>query len=96
MSHLLKYTEWKGAGEDWYCNDVSDLGGISGVWWLPARMMKISPAEYMKWVIENFHPDTVYHSKDCSFVGWCWKSQNDMRKFKNKINALARQENFMI
>ena len=59
-------------------------------------MMKISPAQYIKWVIDNFHPDDITHSEDCSFVGWSWKNQTDMRRFKNQINALARKENFMI
>lgn len=92
---LYKMTEWE-SNENWYCNNVSNLANNSGVWWLPARMMKISPAQYLKWVIDNFHPDTIYHSDDCSFIGWSWKKQSDMRIFKNKVNALARQENFMI
>ena len=96
MAKLLRYEEWQGISGDWYCNDTSNLSQGSGYWWLPARMMKLSPAQYIQWVIDNFHPDAISHSKDCSYVGFSWKNQNEMRKFKNKINALARQENFMI
>ena len=93
--HLYKQTEWESNGY-WHCNDVEDLGHGSGYWWLPARMLEMTPAEYLKWVIDNFHPDDVTHSQDCSYVGCRWKSQQDMRKFKNHINALARTHNFMI
>ena len=96
MSHLYRQEEWQDLNGYWHSNDVSDLGHGSAYWWLPARMMKKSPAQYLQWVIDNFHPDNIAHSEDCSFVGWCWKNQNDMRKFKNQINALARKENFMI
>ena len=95
MAHLYKMTEWESVGY-WHCNDVSDLTHGSAYWWLPARMMKLSPAQYVQWVIDNFHPDIVSHSDDGSFVSFCWKSQSEMRKYKNKVNALARQENFMI
>ena len=95
--HLLKYEEWQDTISGlWHCNDVSDLGHGSGYWWHPARMLKISPATYVKWVIDNFHPDKVFHSDDCSVVYWEWKNQNDMRKYKNHINKIARQENYMI
>ena len=96
MAKLLRYEEWQGISGDWYCNDTSDLSHGSGYWWLPARMMKLSPAQYIQWVIDNFHPDTISHSEDCSYVGFSWKNQNEMRRYKNKINALARQEKFMI
>jgi len=95
MSHLLKYEEWE-TSTGWKCGDLQDLGKGSNYWWLPARMLQMTPANYLKWVIENFKPDEVYHSDDYSLVGWSWKSQNKMRVFKNKLNALARQYNFMI
>lgn len=96
MAHLMRYTEWEGANGYWHCNDIEELGKGSGYWWFPARMLNMSPADYLKWVIDNFHPDKITHSEDCSFVGFGWKSQTQMRKYKNKINALARQHNFII
>lgn len=94
--HILKLTEWQSASGYWHCGDVEDLGNGSGFWWLPARMMDLAPAAYLKLVIEKYQPDNINHSDDCSYVGWSWKSQAKMRKFKNDINALARKKNFMI
>lgn len=96
MAHLMKYTEWEDNCGYWHCNDVEELGKGSGYWWHPARMMQITPAEYLKWVIDNFHPDKISYSDDCSYVGWRWRSQASMRLFKNRINALARKNNFRI
>ena len=96
MAHLYKMSEWQSPTGDWHCNDVEELGKGSGYWWLPARMMQLTPAAYLQWVIENFRPDKINHSEDCSYVGWTWKSQVKMRKFKNHINALARRYNFIV
>ena len=94
--HLLKYSESEDASGNWHCNDLEELGKGSSIWHLPSRMLKKSPAEYLKWVIENYKPDTVKYSDDYSVVFWTWKSQTQMRKFKNAMNALARKNNFMI
>lgn len=93
---LYKQTEWK-SNERWHCNCVDNLAGGSGYWWHPARIMGISPAEFLKWLLsQDFKPDFVCHNEDCSFVGWSWKSQAQMRKYKNYINKLAREKNYQI
>lgn len=96
MAHLLRYSEWQSASGNWHCNDVEDLGHGSGYWWHPARMLGMTPAAYVKMVIEDFKPDEIRHSQDCSYVGWSWQSQAQMKKFKNWINAEARKRNFMV
>ena len=97
--HTLKYSEWSTmghSGEKWHCNDVEDLGNGSGYWWLPARMLSMTPAAYLKWVIDNYKPDEIKYNKDCSLVYWSWNSQIAMRKFKNDINKIARDKKFII
>ena len=96
MAHLLKYDEWQDGCGQWHCNDTTDLGHGSSLWWLPAKMWNMTPAEYLKMVIEKFKPDHIYHSDDYSFVGWNWKNQTQMRVFKNWINAEARKHNYLI
>ena len=94
MAHLLKYEEWQGGSGRWYCNDTSDLGGIAGLWWVPARMLQMEPATYVKWVIETYKPDE-YSWNGKTFL-FSWSKQADMRKFKNHINALAREKQFFV
>jgi len=93
---LYKQTEWK-SNERWHCNCVDNLAGGSGYWWHPARIMGISPAEFLKWLLsQDFKPDFISHNEDCSFVGWSWKNQTQMRKYKRFINKLAREKNYQI
>ena len=59
----------------------------------PGRILKMSPAEYVKMMVEKYHAIVTY-SEDFSFVGFQWKNQADMRKFKNFINKEARTVNY--
>lgn len=96
MAQLLKYTEWQGVNGNWYCNDTSDLSSVRSLWWAPARMLNLSPADYVKWLVDNFHPDQVLYNQERDVLIYSWRKIADMRVFKNKINALARQHKFII
>ena len=94
-AQLLKYVEWGETGR-WYCNDTSDLCSIRAKWWVPARMLGISPADYVKLLIEKFHPDRIKYSEEHDVLVFSWKRLDDMRKFKNWLNAEARKHKFII
>ena len=97
MAHLYKLTEWEsGAGGRWYCNDVSDLGNGSGLWYYPARMLNISPDEYVKMLVEKYKPDDISYNADTNVLVFSWNTQSAMRKYKNEMNAIARKMNFMV
>ena len=93
---LLKYTEWQGANGCWYCNDTSDLASPRSLWWAPARMMNISPADYVQWLIKEFKPDTIVYNQEKDVLIYSWRSLMACRNFKNKLNALARKYNYII
>ena len=92
---LLKYVEWGEAGA-WYCNDTSDLCSIRAKWWAPARMLNISPAEYVQLLIDKFHPDRIKYFEEADVLVYSWRKQADMRIFKNWLNAQARKYNYII
>lgn len=96
MKTLLKYVEWTDGIGNWYCNDTSNLSGIAGLWWVPARMLGLSPADYVQLLIEEFKPDEVKYFEDNDVLIYSWKSQVAMRSFKNFINAEARKRNFKV
>ena len=96
MSHLYKLTEFQGSSGFWYASDIEDLGNGSGAWYLPARMLGITPAAWIKKVIDDFKPDNVFHSDSCDFIGFSWKSQAQMRVYKNWVNKVAREKQFFI
>lgn len=92
---LLRYEEWGSSGS-WYCNDTSDLCSVRALWWAPARMLNISPAEYVQLLIERFHPDRIKYFEDRDVLIYSWKRLDDCRKFKNWLNVEARKRNFII
>ena len=92
---LLKYVEWGETGA-WYCNDTSDLCSVRALWWTPARMLNISPAEYVQLLIERFHPDKIKYSEEHDVLIYSWRKQADMRAFKNWLNAEARKRNYIV
>lgn len=92
---LLKYVEWECSGR-WHCNDTSDLCSIRALWWAPARMLNISPAEFVQLLIDRFHPDYIAYSIEHDCLVYSWRKQSDMRLFKNWLNAQARKYNFII
>lgn len=92
---IFKMTEWETAS-GWHCNCVDNLAGGSAVWCLPARILKISPADFLKLLLEKYKPDYFYYNPETGFANWAWKSQAKMRVYKNMINAEARKQNFQI
>lgn len=94
-AQLLRYTEWEN-NNMWYCNDTSDVSSIRFEWWVPARMLGISPAEYVQLIITQFHPDRIKYNEERNVLVYCWKNINDMRKFKNWLNAQARKYNYIV
>ena len=46
MAHLLKYKEWE-TPYGWHTGDTTDLANGSNFWWYPARMLEISPSDYV-------------------------------------------------
>ena len=93
---LLKYVEWNDGCGNWYCNDTSDLTSVRCKWWLPARMLNISPADFVKLLIEKFAPSDITYSLEYNVLIYSWKDITAMRKYKNWLNAEARKRSFII
>lgn len=94
MAHLLKYSEWQGGSGSWYCNDTTDLAGPSAYWWTPARMMGMTPAEYIKWLVDNFQPTSITFNGKTLLYSWSEKDYSKCHKFILTINRIAREKNF--
>ena len=96
MSTLYKCEEWQGSSGIWYCEHTSSFPKGVQKWVVPARILGLTPADFLRFLIKEYKPDIIHHNEDCSFVGWGWRSQSQMRKFKNMINKKAREQNFKI
>lgn len=96
MAHLYKMTEWQGASGLWYCNDVTELNNNSSSWWIPARVLGITPAQLIKVLKEQYNATVRSYDEKTNHVVYSWVKQSDMRKFKNYVNAQARKKNFIV
>lgn len=96
MSHVLKYSEWQSPTGQWHCNDVSDLGGQAGMWWIPAYLLGKTPSEYVEWLIDNYKPDHVHFNGKTFLYSWAKENYAKCHSFILYINKCARNKNFLV
>lgn len=87
---------WEGQSGKWYCNDTRYIGRGSGEWHVPARILGISPAEFIQFLLDNFQPDYYYYDKDKNFFSYSWADQENCNKYKNYINRESRKKGFQV
>ena len=92
---LYKCEEWQSGSGLWHCGCMENLAGGSNEWYLPARILGLSPAAFVQYMIKEFNP-LVTANKEKGLVFFSWQKQADMRKYKNFINKKARECNFQI
>lgn len=95
MAHLYKASMWQGGSGKYHCSDIEDLGHGSGRWWVPCRILNISPADYVKLLVEKFKVSTIRFNYEMNFLQFNWDKESDCRAYKNWINAEARKANYI-
>ena len=95
MATLLRYEPWESNGR-YYVNDCTDLKSDRGKWWVPARMLGISPADYVKLLVEQFKVDKIAYNQEADVLVYSWNSLQKAREFKNWLNREARKRDFRI
>lgn len=96
MAHILHYQEWQSPTGYWHCNDVSDLAGISGCWWVPARMLGITPADFVALLVEKYQPDKISFNGKTLLYSWKRENYGKMHSFVLWINATSRKKHFLV
>ena len=100
MRTIYKATEWE-QNERWHCNDVSNVSKGSSSWWYPCRILDLTPANFVKLLIDKYKADVCWispnkNNKNNGLLLWDWQNVEDMRKYKKDINAAARKKKFYI
>ena len=96
MAHLYRCQEWQSPTGKWNCNDVQDLAGISGKWWVPARMLNLSLTDYILLLKNKFNATIVKYNKEIDFLNFHWESYTDCHRYVLWINAESRKRQFFI
>ena len=85
--------EWQQASGTWTCAFVDKISPDLDNYVLPARAMKMDLPTFASFVVKEFKPDVVYYN---NVLGFAWKNQAQMRKYKNFMNAVFRKQNYII
>ena len=96
MKHLLKYSEWRGSSEVWRASDVSNLKDGSNAWWLPARLLSITPDAFVLLLKNKFKVSYLSYSKDKNVLSFGWDNYIDCHKFVSYINKIAKEKKFFV
>ena len=96
MSHLYKSTEWQDATGNWLVNDTTSMTSIAIKWWVPMRMLNLTPEDYIRLLKDKFHVNYMKYVKDADLLIFSFATQEDERKNKNWINKEARNRNYII
>lgn len=95
MAHLYKATEWESCGW-WWVNDTTDLNSIAAKWWVPARILNLSLYDYVVLLKDSFNATGFKYDENTDVLIFHFTSQADARKYKNYINKIARERNYIV
>ena len=93
--HIYKLTEFQSASGYWYCCEKDSVAKVGNSWWIPAEILGIRKDDYVKWLINNYHP-TYINLGNTLIYGWDKNHYSDMHKFVLYINKKAREKGFMV
>lgn len=96
MAHLYKVTEWQSPSGNWYCNDTADLCGVSGKWWIPARMLNMTFTDYILMLRREYHANIVRYNESTDCLIFYWDNYADCHRYVLYINREARKRKFMV
>lgn len=93
MTYQVK--EWE-SPSGWHFNCTDALGTTYSQWYYPARILDMAPADYIKFVINNYKPEKISINKDKCLVFFSWKNYSNMHKLVLLINREARKKGVQI
>lgn len=96
MSHVYRCVEWQDATGNWLVNDITSMTSIAVKWWVPMRMLNLTPEDYIRLLKDKFHVNYMKYVKDADLLIFSFTTQEAARKYKNWINKEARNRNYII
>ena len=95
MTHVLKVAEWE-CGGHWLVADTNKVAASSSDWgWIPT-LLNLTIVEYIKLLYNTYNVREIKYYPKCNMLHFAFATQVDARKFKNYVNKIAREKNFLI
>ena len=85
-------TCWESQGK-WYVNDVKNLGGKSGKWYTPMRILNLSVEGYMELLLK-FNAKDLHYYPSTDYLAFYFEKEKDAKGFCSYVNKVARQTNY--
>lgn len=96
MAHLYKETVWKSGSGRYFSGDVEDLAHGSGRWWIPCRVLKMAPVDFILLLKNEFNASNFSYNREKNMLLYSWEQEKDANKYKNWINSMAKKANAII
>ena len=90
--HLYQMTCWQ-ATNKWCVNDVKNLGGRSGKWYTPMRILNLSVEEYINLLLK-FHAQDIYYYEPTDYLNFSFAKERDAKAFCSYVNKIAKVRNY--
>lgn len=91
--HLYQMTCWESPTKKWHVNDIKNLGGKSGKWYVPMRILNLSIDEYVNLLIEKGAKGLHYY-EPTDYLGFYFSTEKEAKAFCSYVNKVARQCNY--
>lgn len=93
--HLYKASDW-GEGSHWYVNDISDVKSNGIYWWTQMRILGLTPTDFIHTLKDKYKVNKCSYNKTTNVLVFSFKTQADARKYKNYLNKIAREKQYMV
>lgn len=93
-AHVLQYKYWNNGGSLYYVGDVDLVGKPYPKWHYPARLLGLSPVEFIALLQTSFN--AVIIGFNGSLLQYAFKSETDADKFCKYINTKAKSVSFIV
>lgn len=91
-----KASQWQGGSGRWYVDCVDDLGGKSGLWWVPCRILGISPCDFVLLLKDKFNASHFSYRNDVLIYSWDKDQYADAHRWLLYLNKIAREKQIII
>lgn len=92
---VLKLEEYFTTGQQWICYNKNEVGKVGNQWWVIADLLGMRKDDYVKWLIENYHPTYIQYKNTLVYT-WDRTHYADMHRFVLYVNKIAKEKRFMV
>ena len=94
--HIFKLSEFRStSGSYWYYFEKDSVAKVGNSWWMPAEVLGMKKDEYVKWLIDNYHPTDISF-KNTLICRCDDEHDSDMHKYVLYVNKIAKEKKFYV